>query len=325
MSHARLTPVALALAFSLGCGAARTQDPVDAFVPDAPTDTDAAPLEAGPDCDGGALPPEVVGSFSVAPPQCGPWDRPMPNLGTLYIHRCGEAFTNVPDGPSSEGRVYASGPHFVYDSPRFTGSDEASPFGFRATVLTQQRGGFPVLLLESTNPTSPWTAWALRDPYDRVRPVAGPDVEACAVRESWALFTFDEDSPSRPLGEGIDSIAPSAAPPRLRVGGPPPYQSQFTLSHTLDRWQSPGGSFYGHVTAWSGTRGRATLATGYQACDELDADIELEQSGTTLIAAIDWLVRDADDRDHDGDTDERLLRRSRIEFRPDACPPARSP
>lgn len=278
-------------------------------------DPDAPPSDAG--CT--VMPPELVGRFDVVGEHCR--DELAPSLSDLVIGECGEIYMEIPDGMAVFGslRREGAGYRYVHRSPH----GDPRLRDFRVGVLSDhRRAGQPVLLLENVDPAADWArAWAVAQPRFGGGAATAPRVAGCAVRETWTRHSLDETTVGPALDAGTETFASGA---RLRLGDWTSGGVTFSLEGVTPLW-SARETHIGLVTTWDTTptgaeAGVAVLWDGWRACAELDADIELEWDGETLVSHIDWVSADVADADADGRTDDFVVRRSRTEYSPDACP-----
>ena len=261
-------------------------------------------------CDGAALPDVFVGGFWVVGNECGGVDPLAPTIALLSVGACGEANTYFPDGLDSSGTIAAddNGEYAYRSFDERTGSLILS---FRIASLVDERAGSPVLELGSLDSDVPWKLWAIRQ--SDALSAAAPRIDACASSESWSLHALEGVSIGDALDSGVDQTV--ASNPFITLGGVVPGESSRVRIAGAARWGFDD-TFDMRITEWTGSGGSADGLP----CRELDDAVQFNWDGTTLVLVADWLLPDASDLDGDGRTNDFLVRRTRTEFRADACP-----
>jgi hypothetical protein len=256
-------------------------------------------------CDGGGLPPEVVGSFTFVQRGCGrlPNESRYAELGYLYVGVCGEAQTGVPDGPETRGTVHAEGDAFVYDA------DELS---LTLRPMLEPPIGYRILEVESTI----GNAWAMAA-RGSGRYVDAPSMRTCGMHETWSTHQLAAGSIGAMLEQGDDILEPGDSQPTARIGADMTATSSTIV--VADPRLPIAWWFVGVISEWDGRTGRAWHGGAPSGCTDLDSDITFEWDGTTFTTTVEWLVPDVSDLDRDSDTLELLVRRSRMESTREAC------
>ena len=304
----RLGP-SLAALLLLGCASSFSIEEADAGPP---------PIDAA--CElGEALPAEVVGHFTFVEPGCrreGPWPGDDWVIHVFWVDWCGDAGTLTLDGRDSTGRARRVGDGFRYET---SAGPTGRPFAFEFRALGRGGDGAPALAVESVAGAPSYFTWGLRigDPDGDTDPSEVPVVRACAERESWSAHELTRSGAGRRLGQGEATLVGLAAS-RVEMSVERPGEIQIRDPRLMGL---PGEArFHSRVRDWDAAAGVGRFGWPLQACTELDGQVEVEWNGARLVTRVDWLVRDTEDLDRDGDREELLVRRTRTESRPEACP-----
>lgn len=264
--------------------------------------SDAASLDR---CEGSPFPSSLHGVFALHPFECRASMRAEPVGWRLSIAADGQVWLGVPDGPEARGRFACESGAWAFRSE--TGG--MAPLAFVVRASTDPRVDFA---LESLESAPAWRAWAVRvDDSVRAEGVRLPSGVACARRARWSL---------RPIGgdevwaEGTDE--PTERRAQWRFGA----IDAGSGADWVSLWDPAlGRALGGTAIVWDGRRGIARASRDALVCAADDDTLTFGRRGEVWTVGVRWRVPDVDDRDHDGDREDEMVRETEYELTNDDC------